>query len=170
MPTISSRHCPSVLCLLHILPRTLSLTLPVKLSNHHSVPVLKRFSVDLSPPIQQSGESIPADVHIRIRRPPNPFIIFRCEFASDAKRTVQVLQQTTVSQQAGAIWKRMSPFQRLPYVVRAEAERREHASKHPNYRHTGRGKGNKTGALKAKLVRFEIFGLSRTRSNAVAIT
>ncbi|KAJ7482900.1 high mobility group box domain-containing protein, partial [Mycena galericulata] len=75
----------------------------------------------------------------RVPRPRNQFIIFRNEWAaSEAQRTTnlphwQRTRQTTLSREASKIWKNMSTDQRLPYMQKAEEERREHAAKYPNY-------------------------------------
>ncbi|KAH8104107.1 hypothetical protein BXZ70DRAFT_684367 [Cristinia sonorae] len=68
--------------------------------------------------------------HTCRRRTPNPFILFRTEFAK--RRPVQVLNvsATEVSKEAGAAWKALSAEQRAPYEEQARVLVAKHAAMH----------------------------------------
>ncbi|KAJ7491910.1 high mobility group box domain-containing protein, partial [Mycena latifolia] len=76
-----------------------------------------------------------------IRRPKNPFIIFRSEFARlhhnprSRRGGVNPTPGRSVSRKAGDAWRLLSPKEKAHYQHLAELEKEQHARDHPNYQY-----------------------------------
>ncbi|KAG5639178.1 hypothetical protein H0H81_006082 [Sphagnurus paluster] len=91
-----------------------------------------------------------------IARPRNPFIIFRCEYSREhtkegkrVRRPPGSQTEKTLSKRAAEAWHQLSPAEKNHYKERAEAEKEEHARRHPNYRFRPmkRNAAKKTGSV-----------------------
>ncbi|KAJ7136709.1 high mobility group box domain-containing protein, partial [Mycena epipterygia] len=73
-----------------------------------------------------------------IPRPRNAFICFRSDYVKAEKRVSArpgSLDQTVMSRGAGDVWRGMGEAERLPYIRMAQAEKKAHTLKYPNYRY-----------------------------------
>lgn len=71
-----------------------------------------------------------------VRRPKNPFILFRCDFVKRGVVPASVERDhRTISRIAGRTWRMMSPAQKRPWELMAALEKAEHAKRHPDYKY-----------------------------------
>ncbi|EJD54333.1 hypothetical protein AURDEDRAFT_37295, partial [Auricularia subglabra TFB-10046 SS5] len=71
-----------------------------------------------------------------IRRPKNPFILFRCDFVKRGVVPASVERDhRNISRIAGRAWRLMTPDQKRPWELRAAIEKEEHAKAHPGYKY-----------------------------------
>ncbi|KAJ7923391.1 hypothetical protein B0H13DRAFT_1602691, partial [Mycena leptocephala] len=97
-----------------------------------AVPVKSEPDAPLDVLIPDLGQSV------HIPRPRNAFIFFRSDYVKAEKRVASrpgSLDQTVLSRGAGDVWREMSEDERLPYVLMAQQEKKDHALKYPNYRY-----------------------------------
>lgn len=78
-----------------------------------------------------------------VPRPPNAFIVFRCEYSrvhaqEHREGDASPVAEKTLSKRAGEAWKKLSVAEQEPYKVRAELAREDHAKRYPNYRYKPR--------------------------------
>lgn len=73
-----------------------------------------------------------------VKRPKNPFIIFRMQQARHIARELGCdgkVNHQSVSTEAGALWKAMTPEQQQPYRDMAEKEKALHQELYPDYKY-----------------------------------
>lgn len=96
-----------------------------------SSPASSSMSPDVSGPPAQ-----------RIRRPKNPFILFRCDFVKRGVVPASVERDhRNISRIAGRAWRLMTPAQKRPWEERAAVEKEEHARAHPGYKYKPSSRG-----------------------------
>ncbi|KAL4246159.1 hypothetical protein ABKN59_009326 [Abortiporus biennis] len=120
------------------LPRhSLSLNVPpIRPTTSHYRTPSNSSSTDSRPPSRRNDPG-------HVPRPPNPFILFRCEFSRSHTKEIKAkdgspLAEKTLSKRAGEAWKKLTVQQREPWKAMAERARRDHAKKFPNYKYKPR--------------------------------
>lgn len=92
-----------------------------------------------------SGWSVDSDVPFKpaiwadrphVPRPPNAFILFRCDFVQKRKLNPQESAISNVSRIAAEAWNRMTPEQKQPWISLAAKEKERHATLYPDYKYT----------------------------------
>lgn len=118
---------------------SLSLNLPASSSTSSSHYRSSSYSSPTDRRAQRKREDDPSWVP----RPPNAFIVFRCEYSrmhaqEQREGEGSPVAEKTLSKRAGEAWKKLSAAEQEPYKVRAELAREEHAKRYPNYRYKPR--------------------------------
>ncbi|KAJ7021481.1 hypothetical protein C8F04DRAFT_268058 [Mycena alexandri] len=75
-----------------------------------------------------------------VPRPRNAFILFRCDYVRQKRRTKTDFDQNDISRNVGHIWRNMTAEQQAPWVFMADAEHRKHAVLYPTYKYVPRNK------------------------------
>ncbi|KAI0809277.1 high mobility group box domain-containing protein, partial [Irpex lacteus] len=71
-----------------------------------------------------------------IRRPRNPFIIFRTEYYRTKKSSLTFEKDHRhISRIIGFCWRNLSPAEKKPWYDKAAAEKKEHARLYPDYQY-----------------------------------
>ena len=70
----------------------------------------------------------------KIKRPMNPFMIFGCEKRRKLAQVHPRMHNSEISKILGAEWKRMSEYDKAPYVQEAKRLKEQHSIEYPNYK------------------------------------
>lgn len=70
----------------------------------------------------------------KIKRPMNPFMIFGCEKRRKLAQVHPRMHNSEISKILGAEWKRMSEYEKAPYVQEAKRLKEQHSIEYPNYK------------------------------------
>jgi len=90
----------------------------------------------LLPPLDNQVTAVTAARRTHVRRPRNPFILFRCDFVKRNLVPASVERDhRNVSSIAGARWQQMSEEEKQPWKDLAAEEKIRHALEHPGYRY-----------------------------------
>lgn len=75
-----------------------------------------------------------ADGATKIKRPMNPFMIFGCEKRRKLAQVHPRMHNSEISKILGAEWKRMSEYEKAPYIQEAKRLKEQHSIEYPNYK------------------------------------
>ena len=90
-------------------------------------PHFARSSLSMASHTPQSEDYMLSPDGSRIRRPRNPFVIFRSDYAAAKKRRYgNSGPQRALSKEAGAHWRDLLPEIREVYIQRADVEKEVH--------------------------------------------
>ncbi|KZV90907.1 hypothetical protein EXIGLDRAFT_598613, partial [Exidia glandulosa HHB12029] len=71
-----------------------------------------------------------------VKRPKNPFILFRCDFVKRGVVPASVERDhRNISRIAGRTWRLMTPEQKRPWELLAAREKADHARMYPDYKY-----------------------------------
>lgn len=70
----------------------------------------------------------------KIKRPMNPFMIFGCEKRRKLAQVHPRMHNSEISKILGAEWKRMSEYEKAPYIQEAKRLKEQHSIEYPNYK------------------------------------
>lgn len=70
----------------------------------------------------------------KIKRPMNPFMIFGCEKRRKLAQVNPRMHNSEISKILGAEWKRMSEYEKAPYIQEAKRLKEQHSIEYPNYK------------------------------------
>jgi len=70
----------------------------------------------------------------KIKRPMNPFMIFGCEKRRKLAQVHPRMHNSEISKILGAEWKRMSDYEKAPYIQEAKRLKEQHSIEYPNYK------------------------------------
>lgn len=73
---------------------------------------------------------------LRVPRPRNAFILFRCDFVHQRKLNPTENEDNNISRVAGQRWSQMTLLEKQPWLRMAQNERERHALLYPNYKYT----------------------------------
>ena len=93
-----------------------------------------------------------------VRRPPNPWILYRCDKAKALKQEkpgMPILRQADLSKVISAMWRAETPEVRAHYERLADIKKAEHLVAHPDYRFQPMKKGEKERLKAEKLAEKE---------------
>ncbi|KAH8103361.1 hypothetical protein BXZ70DRAFT_723797 [Cristinia sonorae] len=115
-------------------------TSPSTSENHLSTPSPAIIPSSLrSSPAPRKHSRKKADQHVR--RPPNPFIIFRSAFWDEEKKKPSfVKDHRVISKLAGEAWNRLTDEEQAPYRRKALEAKLQHQEANPEYKFTPIGK------------------------------
>lgn len=105
-------------------------------SSSRASPNLETDFLD-EPPAKKRSGSRKADAD-HVRRPPNPFIIFACEFRNQAVH--KGVNNRVLSKRAGELWKHMNDGEKQNWRNLAADAKKKHEQAHPGYRYQPRRK------------------------------
>lgn len=74
------------------------------------------------------------DANAKIKRPMNPFMIFGCEKRRKLAQVHPRMHNSEISKILGAEWKRMSEYEKSPYIQEAKRLKEQHSIEYPNYK------------------------------------
>ena len=74
------------------------------------------------------------DESTKIKRPMNPFMIFGCEKRRKLAQVHPRMHNSEISKILGAEWKRMSDYDKSPYILEAKRLKEQHSIEYPNYK------------------------------------
>lgn len=75
-----------------------------------------------------------SDEPAKIKRPMNPFMIFGCEKRRKLAQVHPRMHNSEISKILGAEWKRMSDYEKAPYIQEAKRLKEQHSIEYPNYK------------------------------------
>lgn len=73
---------------------------------------------------------------LRIPRPRNAFILFRCDFVHQRKVNPTENEDNNISRAAGQLWSQMTLLEKQPWLRMAQREKECHALLYPNYKYS----------------------------------
>ncbi|KAJ1925039.1 hypothetical protein IWQ60_004820 [Tieghemiomyces parasiticus] len=97
---------------------------------HHNVP----GAMD----VEMGGTKLAKTKEPKVGRPPNKFMIYRCDKQKEVARNNPTLNQKYISQLIGKMWVNEAKEIKEHYTRLADIGRREHKKRHPNYRYNPR--------------------------------
>jgi len=86
------------------------------------------------PTTEIKEEKPKSDEPPKIKRPMNPFMIFGCEKRRKLAQVHPRMHNSEISKILGAEWKRMSEYEKAPYIQEAKRLKEQHSIEYPNYK------------------------------------
>lgn len=105
------------------------------LSNGQFEPPVSSSAVDTGgPKLSEDALKKVAGEANKIKRPMNPFMIFGCEKRRKLAQVHPRMHNSEISKILGAEWKRMSEYEKAPYIQEAKRLKEQHSIEYPNYK------------------------------------
>ncbi|KAJ1927968.1 hypothetical protein IWQ60_002474 [Tieghemiomyces parasiticus] len=88
--------------------------------------------------VKMGGNKLAKTKEFKVGRPPNKFMIYRCDKQKEVARDNPTLNQKYISQLIGKMWVNEAKEIKEHYTRLADIGRQEHKKRHPNYRYNPR--------------------------------